>query len=255
MIEGKRVLALIPARKGSKGLPLKNIRPLAGKPLLAWPIEAAKACSLIDRVLISTDDPEFASIAVSYGAEAPFLRPAELASDTAPSIDFILHAIDRLKADGQHFDYLVLLEPTSPLTTADDIEAALLRLHSHRNIADSIVGVTQMISTHPAFAVTQNGNGSLRPYAAESFSTLPRRRTRRKFWPWMGACTFRTPRLCGEQGPSVMTGLWGSKRHGTKPSKLMIWSTFSVSRPFSTILSWFDNLTHPCRTSPEEDHA
>jgi len=130
---------------------------------------------LIDRVLISTDDPEFASIAVSYGAEAPFLRPAELASDTAPSIDFILHAIDRLKADGQHFDYLVLLEPTSPLTTADDIEAALLRLHSHRNIADSIVGVTQMISTHPAFAVTQNGNGSLRPYAAESFSTLPRR--------------------------------------------------------------------------------
>lgn len=175
MIDGKRVLALIPARKGSKGLPLKNIRPLAGKPLLAWPIEAARACPLVDRVLISTDDPEFAEIAVSYGADAPFLRPKELASDTAPSIDFILHALGQMEAAGEPYDYLVLLEPTSPLTTSKDISNALEQLHANRNIADSIVGVSQMVSTHPAFAVIRRANHSLRPYESDSFSDLPRR--------------------------------------------------------------------------------
>jgi N-acylneuraminate cytidylyltransferase len=89
MITGKSVLAIIPARGGSKGLPGKNIKELCGKPLIAWTIEQAKSCSDIDRIVVSTDDSEIAEIAKKYGAEVPFIRPAELASDTASTIDVI----------------------------------------------------------------------------------------------------------------------------------------------------------------------
>ena len=175
MIDGKRVLALVPARSGSKGLPNKNIRPLHGKPLLAWPIAAARAARCVDRVVISTDDAHYASLAMAAGADAPFLRPAALASDTAPSIDFILHALDALDAACDHYDYLALLEPTSPLTEAGDIDAALSALHARRDVADAIVGVTAMVSSHPAFAVRLDAQGLMQPYAAPSFGQLPRR--------------------------------------------------------------------------------
>jgi len=173
MIDGKRVLAIVPARKGSKGLPLKNVRPLAGKPLLAWPIAAARASAHVDRVIISTDDQGFADIAVAHGAEAPFLRPAEMASDTAPSIDFILHAVDTLAAAGDVFDYLVLLEPTSPLTEGADVDAALAQLVAAD--ADAIVGVSRLEATHPAFAVRRADDGAITPYAAATFGEMPRR--------------------------------------------------------------------------------
>lgn len=175
MIDGKRVLALVPARRGSKGLPMKNIRPLHGKPLLAWPIEAARASRYVDRVVISTDDTEFAALAKAAGADAPFLRPAELASDTSPSIDFILHAIDTLEAAGDCYDYLVLLEPTSPLTEAHDVDAALEALAERRADADAIIGVSALVSAHPAFAVRLDAKGLARPFAAPSFGELPRR--------------------------------------------------------------------------------
>ena len=175
MINGRRVLALVPARAGSKGLPLKNIRPLQGKPLLAWPIAAARASRHVDRVVVSTDSAEFAALAVAAGADAPFLRPAEFASDTAPSIAFIEHALDTLEAVGDRYDYLVLLEPTSPLTEAEDIDAALEALVAGEPAAASIVGVTALVSTHPAFAVRLDASGRLQPYAAASFGQMPRR--------------------------------------------------------------------------------
>ncbi len=175
MIDGLRVLALVPARAGSKGLPGKNIRPLLGKPLLAWPIEAARASRYVDRVVISTDSAEFAALAQAAGADVPFLRPAEHASDTAPSIAFIEHALDTLAAAGDHCDLLVLLEPTSPLTEAADIDAALEALVAARPLAESIVGVTALVSTHPAFAVRLDAQGLMQPYAATSFGLLPRR--------------------------------------------------------------------------------
>jgi len=175
MLGGNRVLALVPARRGSKGLLLKNVRPLQGKPLLAWPIEAARGSRYVDRVVISTDDPEFAAIAQRAGADAPFLRPAELASDTAPSIDFIVHAIDFLEAAGEQYEYLILLEPTSPLTESSDIDAALETLVAGRAHADAIVGVTAMISSHPAFAVQLSEGGLIRPFSAPDFKRLPRR--------------------------------------------------------------------------------
>ena len=173
MINGKRVLAIIPARKGSKGLPLKNIRPLGGKPLLAWPIAAARASVHVDRVIISTDDQGFADIAVTHGAEAPFLRPAELASDTAPSIGFILHALDTLAEAGDVYDYVVLLEPTSPLTEGSDVDSALDQLIAAE--ADAIVGVSRLEATHPAFAVRKADDGVITPFAAATFGDMPRR--------------------------------------------------------------------------------
>jgi N-acylneuraminate cytidylyltransferase/CMP-N,N'-diacetyllegionaminic acid synthase len=175
MIDGKRVLALIPARSGSKGLPGKNIRPLGGKPLLAWPIEAARASRLVDDVVISTDSAEFAEIAERHGARAPFLRPAELAADTAPSIGFILHAIDTLEAAGERFDYLIVLEPTSPLTEGTDIDAAIERLDAAGGEADALVGVTPMVTQHPAFFVRIGEDGRISPYGAADFANLPRR--------------------------------------------------------------------------------
>ncbi|MCS6627360.1 acylneuraminate cytidylyltransferase family protein [Roseibacterium beibuensis] len=173
MIDGKRVLAIVPARKGSKGLPLKNIRPLAGKPLLAWPIAAARASSHVDRVIISTDDQGFADIAVQHGADAPFLRPAELASDTAPSIGFILHAVDALAEAGERYDYIVLLEPTSPLTEGTDVDAALEQLAA--SDADAIVGVTALETSHPAYAVRMGADGVIDPLQPGGFAAMPRR--------------------------------------------------------------------------------
>jgi CMP-N,N'-diacetyllegionaminic acid synthase len=175
MIHGKRVLALVPARSGSKGLPGKNIRPLGGKPLLAWPIEAALASKHVDRVVVSTDSEHYAGLARAAGADVPFLRPADLASDNVPSIDFILHAVDALAAAGEYYDYLILLEPTSPLTEASDIDRALAAVAAQDAMADAIVGVSALVSTHPAFAVRVEGDGRIAPYAASSFGQLPRR--------------------------------------------------------------------------------
>ncbi len=122
MIRNAKVLALITARGGSKGLPRKNILPLGGQPLIAWTIQAAKRSKLIDRLILSSDDSEIIAISKTWGCEAPFVRPAELASDTAPSLDVIHHA---LRTIGEPYDYVVLLQPTSPLRTSEDIDGCI----------------------------------------------------------------------------------------------------------------------------------
>lgn len=175
MIGSARVLAIVPARSGSKGLPGKNIRPLHGKPLLAWPVAAARASRYVDRVVVSTDSAEFATIAVQHGAEVPFLRPAELAADTSPSSAAVIHVLDTLAAQGDLYDYFVLLEPTSPLTEAADVDAALDALLANRDRADAIVSVSELVSSHPAFAVRIGDDGRLAPYSAIDFTRLPRR--------------------------------------------------------------------------------
>lgn len=175
MIDGRKVLALVPARSGSKGLPGKNVRPLAGKPLLAWPIEAARASRYVDEVVLSTDSAQFAEIGEAHGARVPALRPAALAADTSLSIDFILHMIDLLESAGERFDYLVLLEPTSPLTEATDVDAALERLVEASGRADALAAMTTVHNAHPDFLVRQEEGGLLRPFARERFGALPRR--------------------------------------------------------------------------------
>ena len=125
MYRGKRFLAIIPARGGSKGIPHKNIMDLCGKPLISYSIEAAKRSKYIDYVLVSTDDVGIKEVSMKYGANVPFLRPEKISSDEAKSIDVVLHGIEFLKNHGEKFDYVVLLQPTSPLRTHEDMDSAI----------------------------------------------------------------------------------------------------------------------------------
>ena len=172
MIAGKSVLGLVPARGGSKGLPGKNLRPMLGKPLLAWTIECAAACPAVDAVVVSTDDAAIADTAIGLGAEAPFLRPAGLATDTASSIDVVLHALDTLATGGRVFDIVVLLEPTSPLREVSDIAGALDRLVGAPAV-ESVVGVARVENVHPAFLYRLT-EGQLRPYTGAQPTGLRR---------------------------------------------------------------------------------
>ncbi len=122
MINNKKVLGIIPARGGSKGLPDKNIKKVAGKPLLAWTIEQAQASEYIDRLILSSEDKRIISIAKKYNCEVPFIRPAELATDTATSMEVVFHALEVLK---EKYDYVVLLQVTSPLRNTDDIDGCI----------------------------------------------------------------------------------------------------------------------------------
>lgn len=176
MIQGSRVLALIPARSGSKGLPGKNIRPLGGVPLVAWPISAALASRHVDRVVVSTDSEEYADIACRFGADVPVLRPAEFASDRAPSSAAVLHMLDHLASQGEVYDYFVLLEPTSPLTEGADIDAALAALLARDGRETALVGVSELATSHPAFAVARDAeSGRISPHLGGDFGNLPRR--------------------------------------------------------------------------------
>jgi len=136
-----RVLGIIPARGGSKRIPRKNLYPLAGKPLIAYAIEAAGDSRLLTRTIVSTDDAEIRRTAEACGGDAPFLRPQELASDESPSVDFVAHALGELSRSGESdFDYVCIVEPTAPLRTADDIDAALSLLVDEGT--DSVIGLT-----------------------------------------------------------------------------------------------------------------
>lgn len=139
MYNGKKILAVVPARGGSKGIPRKNIHLVAGKPLIAWTIEAALACPAIDRVIVTTDDAEIAEVSRRFGAEIPFMRPAELASDTASGVAPLEHALSKIPG----FDYAVLLQPTSPLRLPEHILGCIeLCLNAGANSAVSVTDVT-----------------------------------------------------------------------------------------------------------------
>ncbi|RED84034.1 cytidylyltransferase domain-containing protein [Cohnella phaseoli] len=137
MIDGKTILAVIPARGGSKGIPKKNISLVLGKPLISWTIEEAKKSKYIDRLILSSDDHEIMNIALKYGCEVPFVRPKELSDDFASGMDAVLHAVDSI---GQHYDYVLYLQPTSPLRTADDIDNCIEMCISEK--APACVSVT-----------------------------------------------------------------------------------------------------------------
>lgn len=126
MYNDHTILAIIPARGGSKGIPGKNIFEISGKPLIAYTLEAACGSKYIDYVLVSTDSLEIADTAKKYGGQVPFLRPAELASDTAKTIDAVVYCVKEMKETLQkEFDAVILLQPTSPLRTAEDIDGAI----------------------------------------------------------------------------------------------------------------------------------
>ncbi len=138
-----KVLAIIPARGGSKGLPGKNIRPFLGKPLIAHSILFAKMCPEIDRLIVSTDSPEIAAVARQFGAEVPFTRPVELAKDDTPMMPVLAHALAEVELrGGVEYTFVVLLDPTSPAREPKDVRDSLQKLNDHKD-ADGIVSISQ----------------------------------------------------------------------------------------------------------------
>jgi len=137
-----KVLAIVPARGGSKGLPGKNIRPLLGKPLLAYTAEAARASGVVDRVVLSTDSEEIAAAGRQVGLEVPFMRPATLAADDTPMLPVVEHVVSTLARGGWEPEIVVLLQPTSPLRTGAHIRDAVTRLCESG--ADSVVTVNAL---------------------------------------------------------------------------------------------------------------
>lgn len=131
MIDGKRVLAIVPARMGSKRLKNKNIRPLIHKPLIGWTLDAANQSKYIDNVFVSTDSKIISDVALTYGVMCPFLRPEHLANDTAATNDVVKHVVEYLESMNDLYDYIILLQPTSPLRTTQDIDNALSKINSH----------------------------------------------------------------------------------------------------------------------------
>lgn len=144
-----RVLAAIPARGGSKGVPRKNVRPLGGRPLITWSIDVALAARGLARVVVSTDDEEIATVAREAGADVPFRRPAHLASDTASGLENAQHALAAVEElEGVSYDALLLLQPTAPFRTTADIEGALALFEATG--ADSVISVVDVGGHHPA---------------------------------------------------------------------------------------------------------
>lgn len=137
--ERHTVLGVIPARSGSKGIPGKNVRLLGKKPLLAYTASAARKSASLSRLLLSTDDPEIAEVGRAEGLEVPFLRPAELALDSTPMIDVVLHCIHWVQGQGEEYDAVCLLQPTSPLRSAQTIDHCISELWAHD--ADCVVSV------------------------------------------------------------------------------------------------------------------
>ena len=153
------VLAIIPARGGSKAIPGKNLAPVGGRPLIAWTVDAARQAQCIDRIIVSTDDPAIARTAGSLGAEVPFVRPAFLAADDTPGLDPVIHALLWL---AEHEDYhpawVACLQPTSPLRTAADIDAAFDLATGRR--ADAVVSVVEA-PVHPHWALRLDDEGRI----------------------------------------------------------------------------------------------
>lgn len=164
----KKILAVIPARGGSKRLPKKNIRLLCEKPLIAWTIERALECSLITEVHVSTDSSEIAAVSKQYGVPVPYLRPARLATDTATSVDVLLHTLDCYRKNGQEFDYIALLEPTSPLRKSDDLEQAL-RIALETPEADGVISLGEIHMEQPAIVKRVNASGYLEVYMQDPY--------------------------------------------------------------------------------------
>jgi CMP-N-acetylneuraminic acid synthetase len=145
MINGGKLLGLVPARGGSKRLKRKNILSFAGQPLISWTIKAGLASKFVDRLIVTTEDREIAAVSEIWGADVPFMRPAELARDTTGTIDVIFDALKQLESMADRYEYLILLQPTSPLRTTQHIDESIELFLEKK--ANSVIGVTKL--DHP----------------------------------------------------------------------------------------------------------
>lgn len=189
-------LALIPARGGSKAIPGKNLKPLGGKPLIAWSYESAKASGLFDRILLSTDDPAIAEAGKKIGFEVPFLRPAEFATDAAPMLPVIKHALAELAKGGFVPDTIALLQPTSPFRGDGLLAEACRRIEQEGH--DSAVGVRPVPGEYsPYYLMGKGEDGLLRFLFPEQAKKIGRRQDAPTVWKRCGS-VFAFSRACLE---------------------------------------------------------
>lgn len=175
------MLAIIPARGGSKGIPGKNIKLLRGKPLIAYTIEAAQATKSIDRLILSTDDEEIAEVVQKLGVEIPFMRPAELAQDDSLAIDTYIYTVDRINSENsKQYDEFVVLQPTSPFRTAADIDNTV-ELFREKN-ADSVISACEA-SHPPVWAKKIDTSGVLKDYFDIDIGNKNRQELKPSFMP------------------------------------------------------------------------
>lgn len=161
-----KILGLIPARGGSKGIPGKNIKPLGVKPLLQYTFEAAEASKLLTKIILSTDDEEIFKTAKKIGLKVPFLRPEELAQDNTPSLDVILHALNFFEEKGEKFDAVCLLQPTTPFRKEGLIDSAITKFLE--GDFDSLVTVREVPAEYNPHWVFEEKNGGLKIATGES---------------------------------------------------------------------------------------
>ena len=165
MYKEKNILCIILARGGSKRLPGKNIKPFHGRPLISYAIAAVKDCSYVDTIVVSTDDEAIATVAREYGAEVPFMRPAELATDTATSLSAMQHAVTFYKEQGKDFDFIVLIQPTVPGVMLDDITKLIEKVID----MGSNSGITvSEITDPPAWMYRMSDTGELSAYMQDA---------------------------------------------------------------------------------------
>lgn len=181
------IIGLIPARGGSKGIPGKNIALCAGRPLLAYTAEAALQAKRLDRVILTTDDKAIAEVGAALGVEVPFMRPIELSGDESSSLDVIVHALNWLEAQGETIEALVLLQPTSPLRNAVQIDEAIERFHA--TDADTLVSVVEVPHRFHPESVMQIEGGALQPLKTVGELVLRRQ---------------ELPKLYARNGPAIL---------------------------------------------------
>lgn len=186
------VLGLIPARGGSKTIPRKNLRPLGGRPLIAWTFQAARGSARLTRIICSTDDAEIAALARQAGVEVPFLRPAELAQDDTPTLPVVQHAVRAVEQAGYRADVVVLLQPTSPLRRAAHIDAAVDLLLSSG--ADAVVSVVEVPHHFNPVSLLRIEDGRLVPYLPGEGVRVLRRQDKPEVWARNGAAVYVTRR-------------------------------------------------------------
>jgi CMP-N-acetylneuraminic acid synthetase len=184
MYKNKKILALITARGGSKGLPGKNIKCLLDKPLIGWTIEQANMSRYIDEVFVSTNDKVIAGLSESFGANAFPLRPCKLASDTSKVIDTLLYTLKMFENKNKTFEYLILLEPTSPLRKKNDIDNAIQKLIDNEDKADSLISVGEIALEHPAYAKKIDRQEYVQSYFDIQDSTVMRQGLPKAYFPY-----------------------------------------------------------------------
>jgi len=183
MVNNKKILAIIPARGGSKGLPDKNIKLLLDKPLIAWTIQQAQNSKYIDEVHVSTDSPKIAKIAEEFGTKVPYLRPDYLAQDNSSTADVVEYIINKYEEQKTFFDYIVLLEPTSPLRKKDDLDNAIINANLNKN-CHGVVSVGKISLEHPAIVKKIDDNNFLQPYLKSSKKISQRQQLDEAYFPY-----------------------------------------------------------------------